>query len=152
MDLSGVNFLDVILYIAKFIVSVSTAAVIVINWVKKQLKTVVKEVIDESIGTNNDELNKRICDISEKLDNFINSQNIEISLVKENLMNTTQDRISQAHSYYMKKDYIDELSMFFLEKLYESYKGLNGNGHVEGLMKDLRELSKNRYKTNGEKD
>ena len=145
MDLANNSIIIFISFAAGLIVSVSAAIAIITKWFKKQVKVIVKEVVDEALCVKNDEFNKSLEELTKKIDTFMLGHTEDHAIIKEALMNIAQDRISQAHDYYMRKRSISEMSLYFIEKLYQSYKKLNGNGHVDGLMEDLRRLYKNQY-------
>ena len=48
--------------------------------------------------------------------------------------------ITRAHADYIRQGYIDKYALQALEYLYRDYHGMNGNGFVDGLMHELREL------------
>lgn len=51
-----------------------------------------------------------------------------------------RDRIIQAYNHYMEKQYCPIYGLENVEKLYEQYHALGGNGAVTKLLKDIREL------------
>ena len=48
--------------------------------------------------------------------------------------------ITRAHAEYSRRGAVDKYSLQALEYLYQDYHALNGNGFVDGLMEELRDL------------
>ena len=135
------KIVDILIYIASTITILGGAGAIVYKWFNKKVTDVVTEAVQAPLNKYVEEVKK----ISERLEEYIVQQETTNKAVKDALMNMALDRLSQAHRYYMKAKKIDELSMFFIEKLYCSYKSLDGNGHADTIMKDLRDLLAKSY-------
>lgn len=123
------NVVEIILYIAGGIITLSGALAILIKYFTKKISLVAKEALLGDIKS-----------ISDKLDKFVTCYDDEKIKMSKVLMNLAQDRINQAHEYFMKLGSIDSHSMYIVEQLYESYKTLGGNGHAEAQMCNLRQL------------
>lgn len=135
------KIIDVLVYVGSTVAVLSGAGAIIYKWFNKKVTDVVTVAVQAPLNKYIEEVTK----ISDRLEEYIAQQETTNKAVKDALMNMALDRLSQAHRYYMKAKKIDELSMFFLEKLFCSYKSLDGNGHADNLMKDLRDLLSKSY-------
>lgn len=64
----------------------------------------------------------------------------EYKCVKSSQRLLIKDRIVEAHDYFCGKGNIGKYSRSILDELYEQYCSMGGNGFVESLMDDIREL------------
>ena len=135
------KIIDVLVYLGSTVAVLGGAGAILYKWFNKKVTDVVTVAVQEPLNKYIVEVTK----ISDRLEEYIAQQETTNKAVKDALMNMALDRLSQAHRYYMKAKKIDELSMFFIEKLFCSYKSLDGNGHADNLMKDLRDLLSKSY-------
>lgn len=132
--------LEIVLYIAGAIVTLSGALTIIYKIFKKSITNVSEDLISSSINKHTEETNKQIQELSNQLKGLtIRSEEANENL-QHTLMSLCRDRINQAFDYYTTKGFIGSHSLFTIDELYDSYKKLGGNGYVEEQMKVLHSL------------
>lgn len=60
--------------------------------------------------------------------------------VSEAISALIQDRMNQMHRFFTQQGSIDYATMDSAEDLYEKYKKIGGNGYLDKLISDIRQL------------
>ena len=80
-------------------------------------------------------------DILKNVEAFVcNSVKDQLKPFVDNQADVLRYSITRAHADYIRQGYVDKYALQALEYLYRDYHSLNGNGFVDGLMHELREL------------
>ena len=135
--------LQVILYIAGAIVTLSSALTVLYKVFKKSILNISEDLIVKQA----DEMQKKIqlsseemLELIKKYETFLEQQKDVIEDLKHTFMLLCRDRINQAFDYYTTKGFIGNHSLFILDELFDKYESYGGNGHTKEQMKILHSL------------
>lgn len=70
----------------------------------------------------------------------LNEMKVSNAAIKDGQRDSLRYQIVQAHDYFTGKGCIGKYSLDCIEAMYESYHKLGGNGFINGIMADIREL------------
>jgi hypothetical protein len=147
--------LEIIITIASATVTVSAAVSILCKIFKSSVNKVSKEMLDSNTSKIKDMLDRKIEDVTIRLDKFIETSKDVDEKQHKALMSLARDRINQAYEYHMGRKFISAHSLFTLEQLYASYTNYGGNNYTSTQISRLRELPleapherENDYETN----
>lgn len=129
-----------IVYICGVITSIAAAVTVIIGVLKKAIKKATEDTIKTEVSSLKESFDEQLKALNEKLLEYRAVQDNTDEVIKKALLNTTRDRINQAHDIYMEKEYIGAHSLFVIEELYTSYKALGGNSFIDRQMEDIRGL------------
>ena len=132
--------LNQLLYFAGAIATISAAIGIITKVTKKIITNTVKDSFEKSLDKYSETFDSKIKDLNDAIQEFITNQNLYNNQIRKALLNSTRDRINQAHDYYVRKKFIGAHSLYVVEELYSSYKELGGNTFIDRQMEDLRNL------------
>ena len=134
--------LEIILYVAGAIITISSAAGIITKSLKGRISKIATEVSKEIDNKTLEEVKKDMKEISDQLNKLNQNTSQYHKNTDKMLASLARDRINQAHAFYIEHGSIDDHSMFTLEELFKSYTKMGGNGQVHTQMETLRDLYK----------
>lgn len=91
-------------------------------------------------------LYKALCYIADRYN--IGQKRKESKLLKQANMNMMKEIIRLEHKDFMRQGWVDSDELEHIERVYELYHELGGNGSGTRMMEDLRKLPRQMDKTN----
>ena len=109
----------------------------VFGWIKTKYKegyknTAQKEEHERKIS----ELENSVSEIK----NLVSELTTSIEISNESNRNQIKTTIVKEYNYFTRQGWIDNYSLDCIERLYDSYRKLNGNSYIKDLMVKIREL------------
>ena len=108
-----------------------------LDWIRKRAKEAVHEKqFPGQLAKKNEQ---ELINIKQQIDNINKNINLLIQSDKDAIKYAI---IKQHHYFCYDKKHIDDYSMECLERRYSHYKQEGGNSYIQDLMKELRDLPK----------
>lgn len=132
--------LDIILYIAGAIVSVSAAIGIVMRLINQKISTIMENLLTEEEKNIIDNFTVQLDDLDKNLRLMIENDRRRDEAVRILTLKNSAARIFEAHSHYSKRGNITTFALANLEEIFSIYIAQGGNSHARLCMEQLRNL------------
>lgn len=132
--------LDIILYIAGALITVSGAFAIMVRFAKKAITSVAEESISEIASSLEEKFAEDLCTVEDSLKAIIEINKRRDDETRFLTLKNTASRIFEAHSYYCERGSITTFALANLEELFLAYTAQGGNSYVLLCMSQIRDL------------
>lgn len=142
-DLGGIILalnMDIILYIAGAIITLTAVIKIFADLIEKSVKRVSKDAINAAIDELNEHFVSRLEDVDSSLRVLLNENRRNDKAVRTLTLKNSAARIHEGYSHYMRRGSITTFGLANLEEIFSIYEDQGGNGHTKLCMEQIRQL------------
>ena len=132
--------LDIILYIAGAIVSVSAAIGIVVRLINQKISAITEDLLTKVERTLTDNFAEQLDDLDKSLRLMIENNHKRDEEVRILTLKNSAARIFEAHSCYLRRGSITTFALANLEEIFSVYIAQGGNSYARLCMEQLRNL------------
>lgn len=132
--------LDVIIYIAGAIVSVSAAVGIIVRLMNQKISAITENLLTKVEKTLTDSFAVQLDDLDKGLRLIIENDRKREEEIRILTLKNSAARIFEAHSCYSEKGSITTFALANLEEIFSIYIAQGGNSHARLCMEQLRKL------------
>ena len=132
--------MDIILYIAGAIITLTAVIKILIDLMQKCVGRVSKDIINTAIEELNEQFVSRLEDVDSSLRALLNENRRNDKAVRALTLKNSAARIHEGYSHYMRRGSITTFGLANLEEIFSIYKEQGGNGHAKLCMEQIRQL------------
>lgn len=132
--------LDIILYIAGAIVSVSAAIGVVVRLINLKVSAITENLLTKVEKTLTDSFSVQLDDLDKSLRLMIENDRRREEEIRILTLKNSAARIFEAHSCYSKRGSITTFALANLEEIFSIYVAQGGNSYARLCMEQLRNL------------
>ena len=132
--------LEVILYIAGAIITLSGAVGIIVKCLRNRI-TIISTNVAKAVACRTEEkLLSKIEEMNKSLQQIIAINQERDEHTRKLSLKNAASRIFEAHSHYMKRGSITSFALGTLNELFDEYEAHDGNGFGKVCMEQIRKL------------